>query len=82
MASNEGGHAGIAERTPRREWLLRCEDGRGELAICAIEVCAGEIEVIGPNEQVLFNLESSEIAAFRSALDEAIAVAEGDLAKR
>lgn len=72
----------IVEQSPRREWLLRCESD-GDTAVCSIGVAAGAIEVYGPDQHECFSLASGwEIAAFRKAFDEAIAVAEADMAGR
>ncbi|MFR9731326.1 hypothetical protein ACL03H_19020 [Saccharopolyspora sp. MS10] len=72
----------FAEGSPQREWLCRCSDDDAEIALCSVGVSAGEIEVLGPEEQGYFRLRDSEIAVFRRALDEAMAVAREDLARQ
>jgi hypothetical protein len=72
----------IVEQDPRREWLLRCESD-GDTAVCSIGVAAGAIEVYGPDQHECFSLTSGwEIAAFRRAFNEAVAVAEADMTRR
>jgi hypothetical protein len=72
----------IRSMEPRREWLLRCSDIDHQLAVCSIGVSNGQIEIYGP-EGELIELDGSEIADFRTALDSAIELAEADLrAKR
>lgn len=66
----------------RREWLLRCNDEEGEVAVCSIGVHSGEIELWGTDDAEAFRLESWQIAPFREALDEAITVADADLTRK
>ncbi|MCI2419245.1 hypothetical protein MOQ72_17500 [Saccharopolyspora sp. K220] len=79
MASSAG-ESRVRESEPKREWLLRCRDAHGELAVCSIGVGAGELEVCGPDDTELFRLHPWEVAAFRRAFDEAITQVEADLA--
>ncbi|MEV0697706.1 hypothetical protein AB0I53_07275 [Saccharopolyspora sp. NPDC050389] len=79
MAASAG-ESPVRESHPQREWLLRCQDSRGELAVCSIGVGAGELEVCGPDDTESFRLHPWEVAAFRRAFDEAIAQVEADLA--
>jgi len=73
----------IRKSQVKREWLLRCRDARRDgLAVCAIGVSAGTVEVYGPEDELAFSLEGSEIAEFRAALNAAIAQAERDLRGR
>lgn len=65
----------------KREWLLRCSDNDRHLAVCSIGVSGGQVEIYGP-EGELIELTGSEIAEFRVALDSAIALAEADLRAR
>ncbi len=67
--------------TPQLEWLLRCSDNDNNLSTCAISVNDGEIDIYGP-ELDRISLERSQIAAFHSALHEAITLAETDLQAR
>ncbi|RZS32765.1 hypothetical protein EV193_111150 [Herbihabitans rhizosphaerae] len=72
------GMSRIQPENPKREWLVRCEDGGGDLAVCAITVSRGTIELFGPDDEQT-TLSGSHIADYRQALDEAIAQAEHDL---
>lgn len=81
MAASAG-ESPIRESLPKREWLLRCRDSHGDLAVCSIGVGAGELEVCGPDDMECFRLHPWEVAAFRRAFDEAIARVEADLADR
>ena len=74
--------ARFADGRPQREWLCRCSDDDAEIALCSVGVAAGEIEVLGPEDQGYFRLRDSEIEVFRRALDEAMAVAREDLARQ
>jgi hypothetical protein len=76
------GESRIRESDPKREWLLRCRDSYGELAVCSIAVGAGELEVCGPDDTECFHLLPNEVGAFRRAFDEAITQVEADLAAR
>ncbi|MCX2733636.1 hypothetical protein OOZ19_25620 [Saccharopolyspora sp. NFXS83] len=67
---------------PQREWLCRCSDDDEEMAVCTVGVASGDVEVFGPEYRGYFRLRSSEIAVFRRALDEAITLAEEDLARK
>lgn len=71
----------IRSITPRREWLLRCSDSDNDMAVCAICVSRGDIEIWSP-EQDRITLSPSEIADFHTALHEAINLAEDDLRRR
>lgn len=66
---------------PRREWLLRCSDNNTQLAVCAVTVNDGRVEIFGPEDD-LISLESAQIAEFHAALHEAIDLAETDLQTR
>ncbi|GAA3460617.1 hypothetical protein ACFFSW_20750 [Saccharothrix longispora] len=70
----------IRKEQERREWLLRCRTEHGAVAVCSVTVSNGSIELLGPDDRFCFSLEEVEIAAFRAALDAAIARAEADLA--
>lgn len=74
--------ARFGSESPQREWLCRCSDDDEEMAVCTVGVASGDVEVFGPEYQGYFRLRSSEIAVFRRALDEAITVAEQDLARK
>lgn len=62
---------------PKREWLLRCYSDKED--VLALEVQDGGIAVFLPAGVDGVRLEAAQIAAFREALDEAIARAEADL---
>jgi hypothetical protein len=68
----------IKSMNPQREWLIRCSDSGGNLAVCAIHVSNGRVEIESPEDEV-FRLEDAQIADFRSALNAAIDLAEADL---
>lgn len=68
----------IKSMTPKREWLVRCDDDNGAPGVCSISVCNGRLEIYDCQES-LMTLTNSQIADFRSAFDEAIAQAEIDL---
>lgn len=67
----------IKVQSPKREWLLRC-DGEDD-DVFSIEVNRGAVELFMPDGADRVHLERSQIAAFREALDEAVAQAEADL---
>lgn len=69
----------IRKERERREWLLRCQNDRGEAAVCTINVNNGVLELLGPDDEFCFQLEDTSIADFRAAFDAAIARAEADL---
>ncbi|MEU5695719.1 hypothetical protein [Actinosynnema sp. NPDC020468] len=73
-------HKMIMPRTPRREWLLRCEGPEDE--VFTLTVARGAVEVHPPEDYDCVHLELSQIAEFRAALDEAVAQAESDLRAR
>lgn len=62
---------------PKREWLLRCYSEQED--VMTLEVQDGGIDVFLPSGVDGVRLEAAQIAAFREALDEAIAQAEADL---
>ncbi len=62
---------------PKREWLLRCYSDKED--VFTIEVQRGGIDLFLPSGSDTVRLEAPQIAAFRDALDEAIAQAEADL---
>lgn len=68
----------IRPESPKREWLLRCTDNDGNLAVCAVLVSNGRVEIAPPDDEA-FAFELSEIADFHTALHSAIEVAEADL---
>ncbi|MFD1149488.1 hypothetical protein [Saccharothrix hoggarensis] len=67
----------IKVQVPKREWLLRCYSDRED--VLSVEVHDGAIEVFLPTGNDSVRLERGQIAAFREALDEAVARAEDDL---
>lgn len=71
----------IRSITPKREWLLRCSDNNLDLTVCSICVSNGDIEIIGP-ETDLISLSPGQTADFHAALHEAIELAEADLRQR
>lgn len=73
--------ARLEDGAPQREWLCRCTDDDERFNIATVGVACGDVEIAGPELQGCFRLRDSEIAVFRRALDEAIAVAEEDIAR-
>lgn len=71
----------IKSETPRREWLVRCSDNDLKLAVCAVCVSSGEVEIYSPDEDRIV-LDRSQIADFHAALHEAIDLAETDLRRK
>lgn len=71
----------IGSVTPKREWLLRCSDSDNDMAVCAICVSRGDIEIWSPDQDRI-TLSPSEIADFHAALHEAIDQVEIDLRQR
>ena len=64
--------------SPRREWLVRCQDSNLDMAVCSIEANDGKVEIISP-EGAPFTLTEREIADFYAALDAAVTQAAEDL---
>lgn len=71
------GESLIKVAVPKREWLLRCYSDRED--VFTIEVQRGAMDLFLPSGQDTVRLTGPQIAAFRAALDEAIAQAEEDL---
>ncbi|MFI9010446.1 hypothetical protein ACIGNX_24735 [Actinosynnema sp. NPDC053489] len=67
----------IKVTSPKREWLLRCYSDKED--VLSLEVQDGGIDVFLPTGVDGVRLEAAQIAAFREALDEAIARGEADL---
>jgi hypothetical protein len=68
--------------SPRRTWLVQCEDAFGAVAACTISVENGSIAIYAPADSENFQLRPTGIAEFREAFAEAIEVAEADLRAR
>lgn len=64
--------------SPKREWLVRCENGDGVPAVCAIAVNRGDIELTGPDDGLL-TLTPSDLVEFRDALVAAFSQATADI---
>ncbi|MBQ6643054.1 MAG: hypothetical protein IJH84_18740 [Saccharopolyspora sp.] len=73
--------ARLEHGAPQREWLCRCVDDDERFNIATVGAASGDVEIAGPELQGCFRLRDSEIAVFRRALDEAIAVAQEDIAR-
>ncbi|MBB5807395.1 hypothetical protein F4560_007163 [Saccharothrix ecbatanensis] len=67
----------IKVTSPKREWLLRCYSDRED--VFTVEVQDGGIDLFLPAGSDGIRLEAAQIAAFREALEEAVAQAEADL---
>ncbi|MCU1681843.1 MAG: hypothetical protein JWQ81_2582 [Amycolatopsis sp.] len=67
----------FTEDSPRREWLLRCQDSDLRLGVCGVEANNGEIGIAGPGGEY-FTLQHRNIVEFRTALDAAITQAVAD----
>lgn len=71
----------FATPTPKREWLVRCENSYGIPAVCAIAANRGEVELTGPDDTP-FTLTVSDIVEFRDAFVAALSQATEDIRAR
>ncbi len=67
--------------TPKREWLIRCENTKGVLSVCSIEASGAQIHLCDSEGEVTI-LDGPQILEYRAALDAAIAQVEDDLRTR
>jgi hypothetical protein len=68
----------FTQNMPRREWLLRCQDGDLNLAVFSIEANGGTVDIVSPTGE-FFSLRQRDIVEFEAAFTAALAQAATDL---
>jgi hypothetical protein len=63
--------------TERREWLIRCEFERDEMAVCSVEASAGKVGIVHPDHSAIY-LTPDQSYEFTDALRSATTQVERD----